>query len=171
VRDKWDAIAPYRYHVAIENGTWPHYWTEKLADSFLGGALPIYSGCPNVQEYFDDRSLVRIDVTQPTRAIQTIERVIREDRYEQSREYVWQSRARVLDEHNFFPTVAALCRSLEAGPARPIVLTSEGFSFSARERLRGSALRVVRNSLRLGFRMQQRMKGSPISRTPPPQPP
>lgn len=36
VNDKWDAIADYKYHVAIENSQYPHYWTEKLADAFLG---------------------------------------------------------------------------------------------------------------------------------------
>ena len=36
IPDKWDAIAPYKYHLVLENSVQKDYWSEKLADSFLG---------------------------------------------------------------------------------------------------------------------------------------
>ncbi|MEN6508516.1 MAG: glycosyltransferase family 10, partial [Smithella sp.] len=42
IEDKWDALADYRYHVAIENSEVNHYWTEKISDAFLAGCHPIY---------------------------------------------------------------------------------------------------------------------------------
>ena len=35
VADKWDALAPYKYHIALENSSYKDYWTEKLSDTFL----------------------------------------------------------------------------------------------------------------------------------------
>ena len=32
IADKRDALVPYKYHLAIENGV-PHYWTEKTCRS------------------------------------------------------------------------------------------------------------------------------------------
>jgi Glycosyltransferase family 10 (fucosyltransferase) C-term len=44
VRDKSEAIVPYRYHLVLENNIIPHFWTEKLADAFLGDSFPIVAG-------------------------------------------------------------------------------------------------------------------------------
>jgi hypothetical protein len=35
IADKLDGIAPYKYHIAIENCNLNNYWTEKLADSWI----------------------------------------------------------------------------------------------------------------------------------------
>lgn len=106
IEDKWDAIAPYKYHIVLENSCVPNYWTEKLADAFLGGALPIYHGCPNIERYFSPESLVRIDIDRPEQAIETIEQVLAESRFERVRDAIWEARRRVLDEHNLFALIA-----------------------------------------------------------------
>lgn len=46
VDDKMSAIAPYKYHVVLENNLLPHFWTEKLSDAWLGWSLPIYLARP-----------------------------------------------------------------------------------------------------------------------------
>ena len=53
VADKWDILAPYKYHIALENSSYKDYWTEKLSDTFLSFCYPIYYGCPNIEKYFD----------------------------------------------------------------------------------------------------------------------
>lgn len=60
IADKRDAILPYKFHFALENSCVPHYFTEKLLDSFLGGAFPIYRGAPNIFDYFAPNSLTLI---------------------------------------------------------------------------------------------------------------
>ena len=52
IADKREAIDPYQYTVAIENECRENYWTEKLSDVVLGYGTPIYSGAPNVNQYF-----------------------------------------------------------------------------------------------------------------------
>ncbi len=48
VGDKMSAIAPYKYHVVLENNYLDNFWTEKLSDAWLGWALPLYLGAPNL---------------------------------------------------------------------------------------------------------------------------
>lgn len=160
IEDKWDAIAPYRYHVAVENVACQDYWTEKLADTFLGGALPLYHGCPNVDRYFDPGSLVKIDIDRPDEAIRIISDAIDEGAYEKAKQLVWASRARVLNEHNFFPMIAAVCKSLPAEDATEIRLRPvEEFSFSLPQRIRTGVMRTVQKAARIGFRVNRRLRG------------
>lgn len=60
ISDKRDAIRPYKYHFALENDCVPHYFTEKLLDSFLGFAIPIYRGAPNIRDYFSPECMLQI---------------------------------------------------------------------------------------------------------------
>lgn len=106
IEDKWDALADYRYHVAIENSEVNHYWTEKISDAFLAGCHPIYHGCPNIAEYFSRDSFTMININEPEKAIATIESCIEQDLYTSSRQWVWESREKVLDQYNLFPMIA-----------------------------------------------------------------
>ena len=40
------------FHLCIENESSDHYWSEKLADAYLGYCFPIYSGARRVNDYF-----------------------------------------------------------------------------------------------------------------------
>jgi len=61
IDDKMEAILPYRFQLVLENGVEPHYWTEKLADAYLGWAYPVYLGCPNVADYLPAEALLSIN--------------------------------------------------------------------------------------------------------------
>jgi hypothetical protein len=108
VSDKWDAIAPYRYHITLENSIVPHYWTEKLADAYLGGALPLYSGCRNLAEYFPPESFVMIDQRRPDHAIRQIERAMADDLYRRCRQAIVDARRLVLNRYNLFAVMSEL---------------------------------------------------------------
>lgn len=112
VADKWDAIAPYRYHIAIENCRVPHYWTEKLADCLLAGAYPLYCGCPNIFDYFPAGSLAAFDLSDPAKAIAMIKDTIAGNAYEASRDSLAQARDLVLDRYNIFALMASLVKAL-----------------------------------------------------------
>lgn len=110
--DKREVIDAYRYHIAIENGVVQDYWTEKLADAFLGAAYPIYHGCPNVEDYFgpSGRALTAIDVRRPRDAVRAIEQVIRNDAYSAAVNggALREAADLVLDRYNLFAMVAGL---------------------------------------------------------------
>lgn len=118
VEDKWDAIAPYRYHVVLENGAFPDYWTEKISDAYLAWSFPLYMGSPNLSRYFPAPSFVELPWGDAARAISVIESVIRRDPFEQSLPHLDTARRKCLDEYNFFPYIAAFCDTLRAGGAR-----------------------------------------------------
>ena len=44
IRDKREALDPYKYTVVMENSVYQRYHTEKLFDAFLGYTIPIYHG-------------------------------------------------------------------------------------------------------------------------------
>ncbi len=105
--DKWDAVAPYKYHIAIENSLYEDYWTEKLADAFLAEAYPIYYGCPNAESYFDTDSFARIDIEKPGEAIEIIENAIRGSAYEKAVPSIARSKSLILERYNLFPMLDA----------------------------------------------------------------
>jgi hypothetical protein len=114
MNDKSEAIVPYRYHIALENNKVDHFWTEKLADCYLGYAFPIYSGCRNVGDYFPRDSYEPIDIEEYSGAIKVIKRVLEQDPWEQRIEVLKEARNKVLVDFNFFNECAEIMQTLGA---------------------------------------------------------
>lgn len=107
--DKADALDPYKYHLAIENHSCDHHWTEKLADAYLGFCLPLYFGCTNLDAYLPRESYIWIDIRDYAKARAEIERVLRSpDEYERRLPAIIEARRRVLHEYATFPQLARL---------------------------------------------------------------
>jgi hypothetical protein len=106
IDDKADAVAPYKYHLAIENHIAPHHWTEKLADAFLGASLPFYVGCPNATDYFSEDSFIPLNLHDIEGSLNTIRRAIDSGEYEKRLPAIMESRRRVLNEYNLFAVIA-----------------------------------------------------------------
>lgn len=102
VGDKWDALAPYKYTIAIENCRAEHYWTEKLSDAFLAGCHVVYSGAPDVRRYFPDAPMTEIDVTNLSSACAAISRLLDSDPYDSEVGALRQARRDVMDKYNIF---------------------------------------------------------------------
>lgn len=58
IERKEDGLLPYRYSVVIENSREEGYFSEKLVDSLLCDALPIYWGAPDIDRFFDPEGLI-----------------------------------------------------------------------------------------------------------------
>jgi hypothetical protein len=115
IGDKAEAIDPYRYHLVLENNDCPHFWTEKLADAYLGYCLPIFSGCANVGDYFPAPSLVRLtNVSDHTSAIETIGNLLRQDPWAQRLEDIRLARNSLIEQHNIFSLIARLTETVDA---------------------------------------------------------
>jgi hypothetical protein len=141
VDDKWDALSPYKYHIALENSVYPHYWTEKLGDVYLSGAYPIYYGCPNLGDYFPAASYTRINIDNIEGAIRTIEECIRERRYEASLDRIIEARNLVLDHYNLFALITKLVREPLPTKKRIVVVAGQpvssvaGYQAKTKERI------------------------------------
>lgn len=60
---KEQGLNDYMFSVAIENGSYKTYFTEKILDCFATGTVPIYWGAPDIDKYFDISSILLIDET------------------------------------------------------------------------------------------------------------
>lgn len=110
--DKWDVLAPYKYHISIENSSQPYYWTEKISDCFLAECFPFYYGCTNLNDYFPERSFESIDIHNFERTVEIIDRIIADDTYEKRKDILHECKLKVLGEYNMFNYTAALCDML-----------------------------------------------------------
>lgn len=99
VPDKMDGLLPYRYSIAIENSSRPHYFTEKINDCFLTYTVPVYYGSKNIGQYFPERSFIQIDINKPEQAIKAIHNVLNGDDWQSRLEAVKESRELVLDKY------------------------------------------------------------------------
>ncbi|MGI4789432.1 MAG: glycosyltransferase family 10 domain-containing protein [Janthinobacterium lividum] len=105
VEDKWDAIAPYRYHVVIENGQFPDYWTEKLSDAIFAGAYPLYVGCPNTGTYFAENMITSLDLTNFEGSLKAIADAIESSRYECTVQERRNAEVLLLNKYNLFAVI------------------------------------------------------------------
>lgn len=160
VHDKLAVIAAARYHLVLENALIPGYWSEKLADAFLGFALPLYAGCPDVGRYFPAEALVPVDMTSPRRTIEVLTSVLDEDPYEARMPAILAARDAVLFDHNPLSILASVCDVPARSVAEVTLRAPTHFPLGiARSTVRRWQWRAYRRSrgLRLGRRMLWRL--------------
>lgn len=136
IKDKWDGIYPYKYHIVLENGSFPHYWTEKLSDAYLGYSLPIYYGCPNLNDYFSPESFIRIHQDNIDLTIHNLEQAINNNYYENSLSAIIEARNLVLYRYNLFPMLVDLCSNLLSSNQQKITLRPDfEFKLSVKKKI------------------------------------
>ncbi|MBC6443974.1 MAG: hypothetical protein GDA50_00870 [Alphaproteobacteria bacterium GM202ARS2] len=116
---KEKGIDPYRYHLVIENGTGPHFWSEKLADCYLGEAYAIHAGCSNLHDYFPREAYTSIDIFNVPSAIQKIKEVIASDVWQKNRPHILEAKRRVMENNQLFPVLESIIRSAPQSPESP----------------------------------------------------
>jgi hypothetical protein len=115
IPDKWDVIHPYKFHLVLENSVVDDYWTEKLADAFLGFAIPIYHGCQNVFKYFPKDSIVQIDIDDVEATAEKMLSLIQDvDSAGRCERAIDKSRGLVLDDYNIFQIIASMCDAADS---------------------------------------------------------
>jgi hypothetical protein len=50
-----------QYSIIIENTKQENYFTEKIVDCFITKTIPIYWGCPNISDFFDNKGIITFD--------------------------------------------------------------------------------------------------------------
>ncbi len=103
--DKFDVQSKYKYSIVIENCSYPDYWTEKLADTYLAGSYPIYYGANNINNYFKETQLSTINILNFNESLQTIKRIVSEDLYSNRINEIEDAKIMVLDKYNLFNMV------------------------------------------------------------------
>lgn len=113
ISDKKTAIEPYKYHLVLENNYIDNFWTEKISDTFLGYAYPIYLGAPNMAESCPPGAMLVLHPGNDEANLDAIERLLQEDPWEQSLPALKKCRHWVLDTTNVFSRMQRLiCESV-----------------------------------------------------------
>ena len=87
-----------QFHICIENVKRKNWWTEKLEDCLQTKTVPIYYGCPNIDDWFDTRGFIIVD---------SLKDIIREcnnltpDKYQSMLPYVEENYKRSMEYANF----------------------------------------------------------------------
>jgi hypothetical protein len=54
----FEFIRDYKFMICFENSSLPNYLTEKVYNAYSNGTIPIYWGCPNIEEYVNMSSIL-----------------------------------------------------------------------------------------------------------------
>lgn len=130
IPDKWEAIAPYKYHLVFENDLIEDYWTEKLADAFLGFCYPIYVGCPNIADFFPKESLLTIDINDVESSANKLVDLLRNDAYSKYFSYICVSRDKIMNEYNIFQMMSNVCVGVSSKGVKCTLTPNHHFSSS-----------------------------------------
>ena len=98
---KWDALAPCKYSIVVENSIVPFYWTEKITDNLLAFTLPLYHGSPNVSKFLPEDCYIPIDIHDPF-CVDKIKDIVTSGEYEKRLPAIIEAREKILHEQNLF---------------------------------------------------------------------
>lgn len=59
VGENKDILFQSQFHIAIENCSINGYFTEKILDCFISKTVPIYLGCSNIDNFFNDKGILK----------------------------------------------------------------------------------------------------------------
>jgi hypothetical protein len=114
ILDKFDAIVPYKYHIAIESCNLNNYWTEKLLDAWLAWCLPIYCGNPSIlRQVPDPMGIEVIDISDPDSAMRHIDYILSEDIYSSRLEAIAACRKWAIQKSNPLSRVCEIIETSE----------------------------------------------------------
>ncbi|RZI46047.1 hypothetical protein [Candidatus Finniella inopinata] len=80
-----------QFNIAMENCRQKNYFTEKLLGCFVSLTVPIYLGCPNVRDYFDERGMF---IAETAEEIISIAQSIQPDTYGKMLPYLQENKKR-----------------------------------------------------------------------------
>jgi len=106
--NKYNVYSNYKYCLGVENNSEHNYATEKLWEAILCESLCFYWGCPNIEEYIDEKAFVRLPLEDPKAALQIIQQAMAEDWWTQRIEVIKQMKKIILNELGFFPLLNKL---------------------------------------------------------------
>lgn len=69
IQYKIEGLKDYMYSITVENSKFDYYFSEKLIDCFMTGTIPIYWGCPSINDFFDINGILTFDSLEELQSI------------------------------------------------------------------------------------------------------
>lgn len=108
IPDKWDAIYPYQYSLAMENSQQSDYWTEKIMDCFLACTMPVYMGCTNIAKYFPKHSYIELDTANLQYSIDAMKEKMAGGYFQENYAAIMEARELCLKKYSTAPGLSQL---------------------------------------------------------------
>ena len=108
---KDEGLFPYKYTFSAENCAERNYFTEKICDAILAECLCFYWGCPNISDFFDDRSFVQLDLNDFNESLRVVQAAIENDEWSKRLVYIRAMKAKILNEYQTIPTIEKILLS------------------------------------------------------------
>ena len=106
--NKYNVYSEYKYCLAFENNSEHNYATEKIWEGILCETLCFYWGCPNLEDYIDEKAFVRLPLENEAEALKIIQQAIQEDWYSMRIGVIKQMKERILTKLGFFPLLESI---------------------------------------------------------------
>lgn len=100
--NKVKSFHQYMFSLCIENTAHPGYFTEKITDCILYKTIPVYWGCPDIENYYDPRGMFRF--TTADEAIELLSSLTQEDYYSRL-EYVEDNYKKAFEYKDYIHTI------------------------------------------------------------------
>ena len=97
---KADGLMNYKYTFNCENDFEPNYFTEKILDGILCECLTFYDGCPNIKDFIDERSFIKIDLHDFEYSKKEIKKVFESDFYKVLKPFIKKEKKRLMNDFN-----------------------------------------------------------------------
>ena len=75
--------------------------------------MPIYSGSSNVNKYFSDKSVIKIDINNLKKSIEIIEKALSENLFEKNYKFIVESKNKVCNELNLFYRLSVIAKEID----------------------------------------------------------
>lgn len=102
--NKMYALDPYKYNIAFDNTLYLNYFATQFTDAILSWSVPIFWGCPNLNEYFPEKSYIKFNVDDMGE-IERIIDIIKNDTYTDRINDLREARQLILDKYNLWSTI------------------------------------------------------------------
>ncbi len=99
IEGKEEGLMDYKYSIVVENSIDDFYFTEKILDCFACGTIPIYWGCPNIGEFFNEKGIMSFSNIEDLGKI--FETLSQPKHYEEHLPYIKENFLKVL-EYNIY---------------------------------------------------------------------
>lgn len=108
IDNKIEALKNYKFSISIENELIAGFFTEKIIDCLLTGTVPIYWGCPGIEEIFDMNGIIKFESIEELKTILSDEKYLNnfyEDRIDVIKSNSKKARRYTSVDENFFNAI------------------------------------------------------------------
>jgi GR25 family glycosyltransferase involved in LPS biosynthesis len=106
--NRFNVYSKYKYCLAVENNFEMNYASEKIWEPILCECLPFYWGCPNLEDYIDPRTFVRLPLEDPAQAASIMQNALLEDLWSKRIDIIRETKKKILTRLGFFPTLTKI---------------------------------------------------------------